>query len=69
MICSRAAGGSSSVASQAARLGTEQPGARRDAVVKKRRLDALLPLAALVDERVAQPDAGAQLEQMLGRDP
>jgi hypothetical protein len=38
-------------------------------VVIERRLDALLPLAALIDERVAQPDTGAQLEQVLGRDP
>ena len=34
-------------------------------MVIERCLDALLPLAALIDERVAQPDAGAQLEQML----
>ncbi len=33
------------------------------------RLDALLPLAALIDERVTQTDAGAQVEQVLGRDP
>jgi hypothetical protein len=38
-------------------------------VVIEHRLDALLPLAALVDERVAQPNAGAQLEQVLGRNP
>ena len=33
------------------------------------RLDALLPLAALVLQGVAQPDLGAQLENVLGRDP
>jgi hypothetical protein len=43
-------------------LGAEQPGARRGTVVIERRLDALLPLATLVDERVAQPDPGTQLE-------
>jgi hypothetical protein len=40
-------------------FGAEQPAARRDSVVVERGLDALLPLAALVDERVPQPDAGA----------
>ena len=33
------------------------------------RLDPLLPLAALLVERVAQPDPGAQIEDMLGRNP
>jgi len=37
------------------------PAARRDAVVVEDGLDALLPLAALIDERVAQPHAGAQI--------
>src|SRR3954470_17761029 len=32
-------------------------------------LDVLLPLAALVDERVAQAHAGAQIEQMRRRNP
>jgi hypothetical protein len=31
-------------------------------------VDALLPLAALIDEAVAQPDPGAQVEQVLRRD-
>ena len=31
-------------------------------------MDALLPLAALIDQRVTQPDPGAQIEQVLGRD-
>jgi hypothetical protein len=52
-----------------ARLGAEQPAARRDTVVIEHRLDPLLPLAALVDERVAQPHPAAQLVQMPGRDP
>jgi hypothetical protein len=52
-----------------ARLRAEQPAARRDAVVVEHGLDALLPLAALIDERVAQSDTGAQVEQVLGRDP
>jgi hypothetical protein len=38
-------------------------------VVVEHGLDALLPLAALIDERVAQSDTGAQVEQVLGRDP
>jgi hypothetical protein len=38
-------------------------------VVVEHGLHALLPLAALVDQRVTQPDPGAQLEQVLGRDP
>jgi hypothetical protein len=38
-------------------------------MVIEHRLDALLPLAALIDERVAQPDTRAQVEQVLGRDP
>jgi hypothetical protein len=38
-------------------------------VVVEHRLRALLPLAALVDQRVTQPDPGAQIDQMLGRDP
>jgi hypothetical protein len=37
--------------------------------VIEHRLDALLPLAALIDQRVTQPDPGAQIEHMVGRDP
>ena len=33
------------------------------------RLDALLPLTALIDQRVAQADPGAQIEQVLRWDP
>jgi hypothetical protein len=33
------------------------------------RLDALLPLPALIDQRVTQPHPGAQIEQVVGRDP
>ncbi len=38
-------------------------------MVIEHRLDALLPLAALIDQRVAQPDPGAQIEQVIGRNP
>jgi hypothetical protein len=38
-------------------------------VVVEHRLDALLALAALIDQRVAQAHPGAQVEQMVGRDP
>jgi hypothetical protein len=52
-----------------ARLGGQQAAVGRGAVVIEHGLHALLPLAALIDQRVAQPDAGAQIEQVLGRDP
>jgi hypothetical protein len=38
-------------------------------VVVEHRVDALLPLAALIGHGVAEPDPGAQIEQMLRRDP
>jgi hypothetical protein len=38
-------------------------------VVVEHRLDALLPLAALIGQRVTQPHARAQIEQMVRRDP
>src|SRR5512132_3577274 len=41
----------------------------RTAVVVAHRVYPLLPLAALVDQRVAQPHACAQIEDVLGRDP
>jgi hypothetical protein len=41
----------------------------RAAVVIQRRLDPLLPLRALLRQRVAQPDPGAQIEDVIGRDP
>lgn len=50
-------------------VGGEQPRALRKPVVVKDGLKALLPLAALIDERVTQTNPGAQLEQMVGRDP
>jgi hypothetical protein len=40
-----------------------------DAVVKQRRLDPPQPAGALVDERLAQPGAGAPLAHVGGRDP
>ena len=38
-------------------------------MVIERRLDPLLPLAALLRERVAQPDPGAKVKDVIGRDP
>jgi len=38
-------------------------------MVVEHRADALLPLTALIDQRVTQADLRAQIEQMLGRDP
>jgi hypothetical protein len=38
-------------------------------VVVEDGLDALLPFAALSNQGVAQPDLGAQIEQVVGRDP
>jgi hypothetical protein len=35
-------------------------------VVIEHRVDALLPLTALIDQRVTQPDPRAQIEQVLG---
>ena len=52
-----------------ARLGGQQATAGWGAVVIEHGLHALLPLAALIDQGVAQPDAGAQVEQVRGRDP
>src|SRR3954454_2539543 len=53
-----------------------RPGARAqllrgagDAVVKQRGLDALHPLRALADQRVAQPRPRAPLADMLGWNP
>ena len=39
------------------------------AVVVEDRVDALLPLAALVDQRVTQPDPRAEIQQVIGRNP
>ena len=41
----------------------------RAAVVIQRRLDPLLPLAALLRQRVPQPHPRAQIQDVLGRDP
>jgi hypothetical protein len=40
-----------------------------DAVMEEHGVDALQPLGAPVDERLAQPHQGGQLEDVLGRDP
>src|SRR3954462_6697413 len=50
-------------------LGGQQVASLRDAMVIEHGLDALLPLAALVDERVPQAHAGSQIEQVRGWDP
>ena len=47
----------------------QQRAALRTAMVIQRRLDPLLPLRALLRERVAQPHAGTQIEDVIGRDP
>jgi len=41
----------------------------RTAVVVEHRVNPLLPLAAPIDERVAQPDACAEIQDVVGRDP
>jgi hypothetical protein len=46
-----------------------QLGALRQPVVIEHRTDALLPLAALIDKRVTQPDLRAQIQDVVGRDP
>jgi hypothetical protein len=38
-------------------------------MVVEHRLDALLPLSALIGQRVPQPDPRAQIEHVIGRDP
>jgi hypothetical protein len=38
-------------------------------VVKKHRLDALLPLRVLLDQRVTQPHPGAEIKDVIRRDP
>jgi hypothetical protein len=50
-------------------LNGHQPAPLRAAVVIEHGLDALLPLAALIDQRVTQPHTRAHVEQVIGRDP
>ena len=71
VTCSRAADGSPRPSSHARPIRGEQTNAVmvRTAVVVEHRVYPLLPLAALVDQRVAQPHACAQIEDVLGRDP
>ena len=69
MTCSRAAARQRQARRATRVLARQQPAALRAAVVIEHRLDPLLPLAALIDERVAQPDPGAQIEDVIGRDP
>src|SRR5829696_5880818 len=55
---------------EVAALGAQQLVRRApDAVVEERRLDSLQPARALVDERLAQPRAGAPLAHVRRRDP
>src|SRR3954447_24408186 len=68
VTCSRAAG-QLELLKPPPLLHGHQVTSRRDAVVIEHGLDALLPLAALVDERVAQAHAGAQIEKMRRRNP
>ncbi len=69
MICSRARGGSGWACEPFATVTDHQLAALRSAVVVEDRLDPLLPLCALLAERVAQPDTRAQVEDVLRRDP
>jgi hypothetical protein len=46
-----------------------QLAAVRQPVVVEHRTDALLPLAALIDQRVTQPDLRTQVKQVIGRNP
>ena len=48
--------------------GGQKPGLLRVPMVIEHRMDALLPLTALIDQRVTQPHPRAQIEQVLGRD-
>jgi hypothetical protein len=47
----------------------ETRGGGLDAVVEEHGVDALQPLRPLIDERLAKPHLGAQLEDVLGWDP
>jgi hypothetical protein len=47
----------------------ESADGQADAVMEEHGVDALQPLGALVDERLAQPHQGAQFEDVRGRDP
>jgi hypothetical protein len=50
-------------------LAGEQNRTHWQPVVIQHRLHPLRPLAALINERVAQPDPGAQIKDVIGRDP
>ena len=69
MTCSRAVAGSAWAASHCRPSPGHQVAPLREPVVIEHRLDALLPLAALRDERVPQPHPRAQIEDVIGRDP
>jgi hypothetical protein len=69
VICSRAVTGSAWGGQPLPSLLGHQVAPLREAVVIEHRLDALLPLAALRDERVPQPHPGPQVENVIGRDP
>ena len=69
MICSRPAAGSGNAFDPGAVLAREQIGALGHPVVVEHRLHPLLPLAAIVDQRVTQPNPGAQIEDVIRADP
>src|SRR5205823_7631983 len=52
-----------------ATIAKHQRASLRAAVVIEHRLNALLPLRALLTELVAQPDPGAEIEDVIWRDP
>jgi hypothetical protein len=70
VTCSSAVDGSPRPSSQAALRGQlTDPVVVRTAVVVEHRVNSLLPLAALIDQRMPQAHARAQVEDVLGRDP
>ena len=69
VICSRAASDNGCAASHARPPSVNNSPRCGQAVVIQDRLDALLPLTALMRKRVPQPDLGAKIEQVIGRDP
>src|SRR5829696_3177033 len=68
VTCSRAASGNASRSSHVRLAALSRPAFCGCPVVIEHRVNALLPLAALIDQRVTQPHPGAQIEQVLGRD-
>jgi hypothetical protein len=69
VTCSRAHGGQRPGGEPGEPVGVHQVASLWAAVVIEHGLDALLPLAALRREGVAQPHPRAQIENVFGRDP